>query len=102
MVTEVPLRVVAVEVVSGQRRSTVGSRIQHECGVDTLTTRNHLRHDTEGTVDELLNAPELLGITSELRNRCYLSIGSSSECTMCTLDLDLTYSTCTKGPTMVF
>ena len=93
MVTKVPLRVVAVEVVSGQRRRTVGSRIQHECGIDTLTTRDHLRHDTESTVDELLNAPELLGITCELRNRCHLSIGCGSECTVCALDLDLVVRT---------
>jgi len=93
VVAEIPLGIVAVEVVFCQCGSTVSSGIQHHLGVHALLARYLLRHDTEGTVDKLLDAPELLRSTRELRNRCYLTLVGSGQCAVCTLNLDLVVRT---------
>ena len=57
--------------------------------VDALLSGDHLRHDAEGTVGELLNAPELLVGTGIGGNGDYLAVGSSSQCTLGALDHNL-------------
>ena len=83
MIAEVPLRIVALEVVFCQSGRAVGSRIQAQTGVRALDARHVLRHDAEGAVRQLFDAPQLFLGSRKLRNRCQLLIGGSCQCTFC-------------------
>lgn len=57
MVAEIPFGVVAAEVVVGQRGRAVTCGIEAKTLIDDTCTRNRLRHQTEGSINELLHAP---------------------------------------------
>ena len=89
MVAEVPLGIIAVKVVLGEGRSGVTCRVEADARVDALFSRDDLRHDTEGTVGELLNAPELFVGSSVFRNGLHFAVCCSSQCTLSSLNGNL-------------
>ena len=89
VVAEVPLRVVALEVVLGEGGGGVACGVEADARVNTLLARDDLRHDTEGAVSQLLNTPELLVSTGVGRNGCNLAVGGSGQCALCTFNHNL-------------
>ena len=56
---QIPLGIVALEVVLGEGGSGVACGVETVAGVDALLAGDDLRHDAESAVGELLDAPEL-------------------------------------------
>ena len=86
---EVPLGIVAVEVVLGKGRSRVACRVEADARVDTLLSGDYLRHDAEGAVGKLLDAPELLVSTGVGRDGLHLAVGCGSQSALGALDGNL-------------
>ena len=87
MITEIPFRVVAIEVVFSQRRGRVACRIDAILGVLTLLTRDNVRHDAIRTIGQLLNTPELL-VKFGILLGGQLEVGSSCQSTVGACDTD--------------
>ena len=89
MIAEIPLGIVAVEVVCSEGRRGVASTVKTDAGIDTRLSGDCLRHDAIGTVGELLDAPELFVSACIGRNGRYLTVGGSSQGAVSTFDGDL-------------
>ena len=89
MVAEVPLRVVAVEIILGKGRCGVTCRVEADARVDTLLSWDYLRHDAESSVGKLLDAPELLISTGVGRNSLHFAVSCSCQCALGALDGNL-------------
>ena len=110
MIAEIPLGIIAVEIVRSEGRCGVTCTVKTDAGVDTFLSGDYLRHDAIGAVGELLDAPELFVSTCIGRNGCHLLVCSSSKGTICPFDGDLEVgiaeiATCLvdrgDGPTLV-
>src|SRR5574344_418103 len=69
-----------MEIVCCQSRGTVTDGIKHEVLIDARLARYYFRHDTEGAVGELFDAPQLGIITRKLRYSCHFCLCGGSEC----------------------
>ena len=65
VIPEVPLRVVGREIVRSKGGSAVSCRIKYITRVQALLAGDGLRHDAEGAIDKLLDAPQLFVGTRE-------------------------------------
>jgi len=63
---QVPLRVVALEVVGSERGGAVARRVEAVARVGCVLSGNGVRHDAVGAVGELFDAPELSLFASRL------------------------------------
>ena len=59
LLLQIPLRVIAIEIVLLKDWSTVTDRVEHIFLIHALLARNLLRHDAVSAIGKLLNAPEL-------------------------------------------
>ena len=57
MLAEIPLGIVAMEIVFGERWIAVALTVDTVFGVDAFFARNLLWHDAIGAIGELLDAP---------------------------------------------
>ena len=57
MITQIPFGIITREIVFGQRRRTVSSRIYTIFLVVAIHARDSLWHDTISAINELLDAP---------------------------------------------
>ena len=89
MIAEIPLAVVAAEIVGGKRGGAVGYGIEHQLGVVLLFTGDALGHDAESAVGELLDAPELFVGSCVGRYGGQFTVGGGCQGAVGSLDGDL-------------
>ena len=86
---EIPLGIVAVEIVCSEGRRGVACTVETDAGVDARLSGDRLRHDAEGAVGELLDTPELFVSACIDWNGSHLLVGGSSQCAVSTFDGNL-------------
>ena len=77
MIAEIPLGVVALEVVLCEGRCRITCTVEAELRVYTFDAWDGLWHDAEGAISELFDAPELFVASCIGRNGCNLLVGCS-------------------------
>ena len=89
IVAEVPLGIIALEIVLGKGRCGVACGVKAILCISAFDTRDGLRHDAEGAIGELFDAPELFVSSCIGRNGGHLLIGCSGEGALSAFDGDL-------------
>ena len=86
---EIPLGIVAVEIVCSEGRRGVACTVETDAGVDARLSGDRFRHDAEGAVGELFDTPELFVSTRIGRNGGYLLVGGGGQSTLSTFNGNL-------------
>ena len=89
IVAEVPLGIIALEIVLSKGRCGVACGVKAILCIGAFDTRDGLRHDAEGAIGELFDAPELFIGSSIGWNGGHLLIGCSGEGALSAFDGDL-------------
>lgn len=90
---QVPLRVVALEVVGGEGGGGVACRIETVAGVEALLSGDGAWHEAVGAVGELFDAPELAVVARKGGDSGEFTIGRRCESTVGSCDGDFVVGT---------